>query len=71
MEAAGAVVTAESYAGLVPMFCSDWLARLAKAAEPIVEATPLLRTVACAVFAFVAERVVAPESAATKSLLQN
>ena len=39
----GAKITAGHFAGLVPMFVPDPLARLAKAIEPLVEATPLLR----------------------------
>ncbi len=32
---------------LVPMFCPDWMARVLRAAGPIVERIPLLRDIAC------------------------
>ncbi|RJG04656.1 class I SAM-dependent methyltransferase [Noviherbaspirillum cavernae] len=32
---------------LVPMFCPDWMARLCKSVEPVVEKVPLLRQIAC------------------------
>jgi ubiquinone/menaquinone biosynthesis C-methylase UbiE len=38
------------YAGFVPMFSPDWLARIMKALEPVVEWLPGLRKLACAVY---------------------
>jgi hypothetical protein len=38
------------------MFCPDWLARSAKCLEPIVERTPVLNALGCAIYVFVAER---------------
>ncbi len=35
------------YIGLVPMFSPDWLARLGKRIEPLIEATPGLRQLCC------------------------
>jgi hypothetical protein len=58
--AAGATVTRRFWAGLVPMFCPDWMARLLKRVEPIVERFPFLNRVACAVYVAAAERS-APE----------
>lgn len=46
-EHAGAKVVARKYIGLVPMFCPDWMCKVLKFIEPIVEATPLVRTVSC------------------------
>ncbi|MEE3330545.1 MAG: class I SAM-dependent methyltransferase [Myxococcota bacterium] len=46
-ENCGGRIDASKYVGLVPMFCPDTLARLCKAAEPIVEGTPGLRAVTC------------------------
>lgn len=54
---AGGVIERDAFAGFVPMFCPDWLARGMKAIEPLVEKTPLLRCVACAVYVVVAVRV--------------
>jgi ubiquinone/menaquinone biosynthesis C-methylase UbiE len=53
---AGAAVTAGRLAGLVPMFCPDWLARLAKWVEPVVERLPGINALTCAIYVFVAER---------------
>ena len=58
--AAGARVTRRCWAGLVPMFCPDWMARLLKRVEPIVERVPLFNRIACAVYVASAQRS-APE----------
>ena len=38
------------FCGLVPFFCSNTLARFLKFLEPLVEATPFLNKIACAVY---------------------
>ena len=38
------------------MFCPDWVARAAKAMEPIVEGAPALGMAGCAVYTIVARR---------------
>ena len=38
------------YAGLVPFFCPDWLAKILKKIEPTVEKIPLLNRLLCAVY---------------------
>ena len=48
----GGTVGRRLYAGLVPMFCPDWMARLAKRVEPVVERLPMLRHLSCAVYVF-------------------
>lgn len=53
---AGGEILSLRFAGFVPMFCSDWLARATKRLEPIVESTPLLRSQGCAVYVMVARR---------------
>lgn len=53
---AGGIVIANRFAGFVPMFCPDWLARLANTVEPLVESTPVLNTLGCAVYVLVARR---------------
>ena len=40
----------ESYAGLVPFFCPDWMADLLKTIEPWIEKTPIMRNFSCAVY---------------------
>ena len=45
------------FAGFVPMFCPDWIARLTKWIEPFIKAMPLLRDLACSVVVIVAEKV--------------
>ena len=47
-EHAGGKVVSSSYIGLVPMFCPDWMARLCKRLEPIIERIPVIRQLACA-----------------------
>lgn len=54
-EASGVVVS-ENFAGFVPMFCADWLARFMKGLEPAIEAVPGFRALACAVYTMAAER---------------
>jgi SAM-dependent methyltransferase len=56
VEAAGGEVQWRRFAGFVPMFSPDWLARLMKGVEPVLEATPGLRALGCAVFILVAKR---------------
>jgi ubiquinone/menaquinone biosynthesis C-methylase UbiE len=54
---AGGEVVERRFAILVPYFCPDWLARALKAVEPIVEALPVVRRLACAVYVFRARSV--------------
>lgn len=49
---AGGDVLDRRFGILVPVFCPNWLARVLKRLEPLVEAMPLVRRVACAVYAF-------------------
>ena len=46
----GAKKTRSFYCGVVPMFCPDTMARVLKILEPIVEKTPVLRELLCAVY---------------------
>ncbi len=39
-----------SYAGLVPFFCPEPVARVLKTIEPVVERVPVLRALGCAVY---------------------
>jgi ubiquinone/menaquinone biosynthesis C-methylase UbiE len=50
IESAGGHVVDHKFAIFVPMFSPAWLARLMKAVEPAVEATPGLRTFGCSVY---------------------
>jgi len=54
-QARGRIVRAK-YAGLVPMFCPDWMARALKRIEPVVEDLPLVDALGCAVYIFAAAR---------------
>ncbi|MEJ7813116.1 MAG: class I SAM-dependent methyltransferase [Gemmatimonadaceae bacterium] len=54
---AGGRVTDLRFAGFVPMFSPDWLARAMKAVEPIVERVPAVNALACAVYVMVATRI--------------
>lgn len=53
---AGGVVLSRTYAGFVPMFSPDWLARSMKAVEPVVERIPILKQLGCAICVIVAAR---------------
>ena len=56
VEQAGGRVVRGRFAGFVPMFCPDWLARGMKRAELAVERLPVIRALGCAVYVFVATR---------------
>ena len=55
VKAHGGTVSGRQFVGLVPMFCPQWMAKLAKTLEPLVEGTPVVRQLGCAVYAFVAD----------------
>lgn len=44
---AGLNVTESELLNLVPMFCPDWLAKICRGIEPVVESTPLVRDIGC------------------------
>ncbi len=48
----GGTVTYRKWAGFVPMFCPDWMARLMKWLEPLVENLPLVKKIGSAVYTF-------------------
>jgi ubiquinone/menaquinone biosynthesis C-methylase UbiE len=55
VESLGGYVAKRAWVGFVPMFCPPWMARIMKAMEPIVEKTPLLNRIGCAVYSFEAQ----------------
>ena len=52
----GGIIRAGCYAGLVPMFCHDNIAKLFKHIEPAIERIPIMNALTCAVYVFLAER---------------
>jgi len=48
----GGTVIRRRWAGFVPMFCPDWLARWMKRLEPIVEHVPIINRIGCAIYYF-------------------
>lgn len=50
IRALGGTIEGETFAGLVPFFCPDWMAEALKVVEPSVERLPLARHLTCAVF---------------------
>ncbi|MFH0793688.1 MAG: class I SAM-dependent methyltransferase [bacterium] len=56
VEAQGGRVTYQRFAGFVPMFCPDWVARATKAFEPFLERMPPLNAWGCAIMVLVAQR---------------
>lgn len=56
IQACGARVVCTKFAGFVPMFSPDWVARFMKRAEPAVESLPLVNSLCCAVVVLVGKR---------------
>jgi len=56
VEDAGGHVTAGRLGIAVPMFCPDWMARVLKFIEPLVERLPVFNRYLCAVYVFHASR---------------
>ena|SRR5438552_8772911 len=56
IEQAGGCVVRQQFAGFVPMFCSDWIARMMKRVETVVERLPLANALGCGVQVVVAAR---------------
>ncbi|MFZ2639853.1 MAG: class I SAM-dependent methyltransferase [Verrucomicrobiia bacterium] len=54
--ACGARVVCTRFAGFVPMFSPDWIARLMKRVEPAVESLPLANSLCCAVVVLVGRK---------------
>jgi ubiquinone/menaquinone biosynthesis C-methylase UbiE len=54
VEQAGGRVVYKQFAGFVPMFCPDLLARLMKVVEPVVERLPLLNAAGSAICVLIA-----------------
>lgn len=55
-ESSGLYVNSIRYLNLVPMFCPDWLAKLCRGAESLVENIPLLREISCGQCVIVAQK---------------
>lgn len=51
----GGKILREEYSNLVPTFCPDWLTKIVKYFEPIVEKIPYFRNIACGQYAFLVE----------------
>lgn len=52
----GGKILYRKFAGFVPMFCPDWVARTTKRIEPLIEGMPFARDFACSVVVIIAER---------------
>jgi ubiquinone/menaquinone biosynthesis C-methylase UbiE len=57
IKANGGKIFYRKYAGFVPMFCSDGLARTMKLIEPVLERVPIINAYGCAVVVIKAKRV--------------
>lgn len=53
---ANGYIVKRKFINLVPMFCPDWLAKLLKRIEPVVERFPPVRFFACGTYALVVKR---------------
>lgn len=58
IEKIGGKVLLRKWVGFVPFFCPDWMAKILKTLEPIVEAVPVIKHMGCAVYAFSASDIV-------------
>jgi SAM-dependent methyltransferase len=58
IEKMGGKVLRRKWAGFVPMFCPDWMAKMMKAVEPVVEAVPVIKHLGCAVYTFSASNII-------------
>lgn len=56
IEACDGEITFQRFAGFVPMFCPDRVARAMKTVEPLIERMPLANALACAVCVYGARR---------------
>jgi SAM-dependent methyltransferase len=52
VNASGGKVYYRKWVGFVPMFCPDWVARLMKWLEPLIEDLPVVQKIGCAVYTF-------------------
>jgi ubiquinone/menaquinone biosynthesis C-methylase UbiE len=48
----GGKVLRRKWAGFVPMFCPEWMAKTMKVIEPLIEAVPVLKHLGCSVYVF-------------------
>lgn len=53
----GGKVIKRKWAGFVPMFCPEWLAKIMKTVEPVVEYFPVIKQLGCAVYTFSASDI--------------
>jgi len=58
----GGNIETKMFAGLVPYFCPDWLTRILKVIEPVVEKLPVINALGCAVYIFSATHEVLGEN---------
>ena len=56
VSAGGGEVLRETFAGFVPTFCPDLVARAMKLAEPVIERVPVANVLGCAYYVFLARR---------------
>lgn len=61
LEKAGFKIKTSTYINLVPNLCPDWLARICKFFEPLVEKVPLVRHICCGQVIIYAERTTPPQ----------
>jgi SAM-dependent methyltransferase len=53
---AGFINSTCRYVNLVPMFCPDWMAKLCKIAEPLIEGIPVVRNVCCGQYIIISSK---------------
>lgn len=58
IEKMGGKVLHRKWAGFVPMFCPNWMAKIMKTLEIVVENVPIIKHLGCAVYTFSASDVI-------------
>jgi 2-polyprenyl-3-methyl-5-hydroxy-6-metoxy-1,4-benzoquinol methylase len=49
-------ITYDKYINLVPMFCPDWMAKICKTCESLVEMLPIVKNICCGQFIVIAQK---------------
>jgi hypothetical protein len=52
----GGSICSYRFIGFVPFFCPNWLAKILKVLEPIIESIPFVNFLSCATYIFVIKR---------------
>ena len=57
LKEAGGIIASRKHFALIPFFCPNWLVRILKKLESLIEKTPIINTVRCAQFVFITKKM--------------